>query len=457
MSFRLPLRQQTSLGWFLVKWLGLGIPLGMLAGSACAFFLWSLEIATTTRLQHPLLLFFLPLAGLAIGVLYAAVGKSVEGGNNLIVDEIHEPGGGIPLRMVPLILISTIVTHLFGGSAGREGTAVQMGGGLASGIARLLPQLSRSDVRILLTAGISAGFGGVFGTPIAGTIFALEVLVIGCMHSTALIPCLIAGVAADQTCLAWGIGHTHYHIASTLGGNALLHRAPLSLALLGQVAVAGILFGLTSVLFAELVHGLNMVFKRTITRPVLQPFVGGVLVIMLVWLAGTRDYLGLGVSSPDSQAVTILSAFHAGGAHPWSWLVKIVFTAVTLSTGFKGGEVTPLFFIGAALGNTLAVLMGAPVDLFAALGFLAVFAGATNTPLACMMMGIELFGSEYAVYFATACSLAYLFSGHTGIYLSQRIGTPKGDSPDWLGGETLRDLRDTKPQMPCENESALRS
>lgn len=442
MTARQQLREKLSLCGFLAKWLGLGIPLGMGAGSACALFLWLLETATAARLAYPALLFLLPLAGMGIGYLYTVGGKSVEGGNNLIVDEIHEPGGGIPLRMVPLILISTVVTHLFGGSAGREGTAVQMGGGLASGMMRCFPRLSRNDRRILLTAGISAGFGGVFGTPIAGTIFALEVLVIGRMHSAALIPCLIAGVTADMTCLAWGIGHTHYHIASTLGNDALLHRAPLSPMLLGKVAIAGILFGLTSVLFAELVHGLHRVFKQTIPHPVWRPFLGGILVVVLVYVFGTRDYLGLGVSSPDPQAVTILSCFRPGGAHGWSWLAKVLFTAVTLSSGFKGGEVTPLFFIGAALGNALAIVLGAPVDLFAALGFLAVFAGATNTPLACTIMGIELFGSEYGVYFAAACAVAYLFSGHTGIYLSQRIGTAKIESPYLPVAETLRQARE---------------
>jgi H+/Cl- antiporter ClcA len=214
--------------------------------------------------------------------------------------------------------------------------------------------------------------------------------------------------------------------------------------LLGKVAVAGMLFGLTSVLFAELVHGLHHLFRDTIRWPLLRPAIGGLIVIGLVHLLGTRDYLGLGVSSPDPKSITILSCFHAGGAGTWSWLWKIVFTAVTLSSGFKGGEVTPLFFIGAALGNLLAWLFGAPVDLFAALGFVAVFAGATNTPLACTVMAIELFGGEFTLYFAVACVVAYLFSGHSGIYLSQRIGTPKLTTPDGATEMSLRDARNGK-------------
>lgn len=454
MPFRFSSREQLSLGWFLAKWLGLAIPLGIVIGSACALFLWSLDAATAARLRNPDLVFLLPLAGIAIGTVYLAFGKSVEAGNNLIVEEIHDPGGGVPLRMAPLILISTVVTHLFGGSAGREGTAVQMGGSLASGFIRLFPNLSRADVRTFLMAGVSAGFGGVFGTPVAGTIFALEVLAIGRMNYAALVPCLIAGIASDQTCIAWGIQHTHYHVASQLVAGSSLHLAPLTLSLIAKVILAAALFGLTSVLFAECVHGLNQVFKSAIRWPVLRPAVGGGLVIGMMFLLGTRDYLGLGVSSPEAGHVTILSSFQPGGADTWSWLWKLLFTAVTLSSGFKGGEVTPLFFIGAALGNTLALMLGAPVDLFAALGFISVFAGATNTPLACTMMGIELFGGEYAVYFAVATFTAYLFSGHSGIYLSQRIGTPKIETADVSVAETLRGARSAKPPLIRTNQSS---
>lgn len=447
MPFRFSAREQITLGWFLAKWLGLAVPLGLVVGSACALFLWSLDEATAARLRHPELVYLLPLAGIAIGTVYASFGKTVEAGNNLIVDEIHEPGGGVPLRMAPLILMSTVVTHLFGGSAGREGTAVQMGGSLASGMVRLIPRLQRSDVRVFLMAGVSAGFGGVFGTPVAGTIFALEVLAIGRMNYAALIPCLISGIAADQACLAWGIHHTTYQVASPLPAGSSFHLAPLTLSMLGQVILAALIFGWTSLLFAECVHGLHQVFRTVIRWPILRPAIGGALVIGMMLLVGTRDYLGLGVVSTEPGAVTIVSSFQPGGAHAWSWLWKLLFTAVTLSSGFKGGEVTPLFFVGAALGNTLALMLGAPVDLFAALGFLSVFAGATNTPLACTMMGVELFGGEYVVYFAVATFTAYLSSGHSGIYLSQRIGTPKTENSVVPGAETLRSVRNAKPSL----------
>jgi len=424
----------------LLKWLGLVVPMSMAVGSACALFLWSLERVSQIRFAHPWLLFFLPLGGLGVGLLYYYCGRSAEGGNNLIMDQIHQPGGGVPRRMAPLVLFGTLVTHLFGGSAGREGTAVQMGGSIASAFCQWF-RLDAGKVRIVLMAGIAAGFGAVFGTPLAGAVFALEVLVIGRVEYAALLPCFVAAVAADWTCHAWGVGHTHYAIGFLAGEAAPSSFFHLEPWLLAKVAVAAAAFGLASVAFSELSHGLSALFKRLIPYGPLRPVAGGVLVIGLFFLAGTGDYLGLGVSSPDPKAVTIVSFFRSAEIHHWSWLWKIVFTAVTLSSGFKGGEVTPLFFIGAALGNALAGVLGAPTDLFAALGFVAIFAGATNTPLACTLMGVELFGATHIVYIATACFLAYLFSGHSGIYLSQRVGIPKSSFLALPPEICLRDVR----------------
>ena len=407
--------------WQLLKWTALVLPVAVLSGSASAFFLWALDHVTRLRWEHPWLLFLLPVAGFLAGWIYHRFGQRAEAGSNLIMEEIHQPGGGVPGRMAPLVLGGTLITHLFGGSAGREGTAVQMGGSLAGVYGRLCG-VAADNKRVLLMAGVAAGFGSVFGTPLTGAIFAMEVLVVGRMQYDALIPVLVAGIVGDLVCSAWGIHHTLYHIdfAGATGG----HGWPEA-ALLGKVALAEMLFGIVSQAFAGLTHALKREFAHFIAWPPLRPVAGGLLVIALVYIVGTRDYLGIGVTSPDPGAVTILSAFTAGGAHPWSWLWKLIFTAVTLAAGFKGGEVTPLFFIGAALGHTLALLLGAPVDLFAGLGFIAVFAGATNTPLACTVMGIELFGAQNTVYFAVACFVAYLFSGHSGIYTAQRPGIPK--------------------------------
>ena len=423
-----------------LRWVLVLAPMAIAVGSLCALFLWSLDRATALRFDYPWLLYCLPVAGLLIGLLYHWKGKAAEGGNNLIVDQIHEPGGGVPLRMAPLILVATVLTHLFGGSAGREGTAVQLGGSLASAFGRLFA-LDEGDVRVMLMAGIAAGFGAVFGTPIAGAVFALEVLSVGRIQYSALVPCLGAAILGDWTCHAWGIHHAAYHI-DYLSGLAKIDVDPV---LLLKVAAAGVAFGLAGLLFAEANHGLSNIIKKLVPYAPLRPFLGGIALIGLVWLCGTREYLGLGVWSPNPGDVTI-AGFFGPTVHPWSWALKILFTVVTLSFGFKGGEVTPLFFIGAALGNALGSLVGAPIDLFAALGFIAVFAGAANTPLACTLMGMELFGATHGIYMATACFVAYLCSGHSGIYLAQRIAIPKtGDGllpPD----ATLRDARQSRPQ-----------
>jgi H+/Cl- antiporter ClcA len=430
MSFRWDFREHVSLGMFVVKWLAISVPSAAVVGSAVALFLWSLDRVTELHWQNQWLLYLLPLAGLASGYLYHRFGKAAEAGNNLIIEQIHEPGGGVPTRLAPLVLIGTLITHLFGGSAGREGTAVQMGGSLVATFGRWL-KLNEDDTRILLTSGIAAGFGAVFGTPLTGAIFAIEVLAIGRMSYTALIPCLIASIVGDQVNTAWGVGHTQYQIAWAASVSATASGITPDWKLTGKVAIAAVCFGLTSVLFAQLTHGIEWAFKRTIAIPWLRPAFGGIIVVLLTLALRDRDYLGLGVNAnPDTpDAVTIQSCFLIGGAAMFSWWWKLVFTAVTVGSGFKGGEVTPLFFIGAALGNALGHLLGAPVDLMAALGFVAVFAGATNTPLACTIMAIELFAhrnssllsSGFVVYAAIACFLSWFLSGHSGIYRAQRI------------------------------------
>nr|WP_086938343.1 voltage-gated chloride channel family protein [Thaumasiovibrio occultus] len=443
-----PLHKTPHTLFQLVRWSLLIIPVALTVGSFNAFFLWILNLATETRLGHPGLLYFLPLAGLVIVWSYRQLGKNAEGGNNLIMDEIHKPDAGVPARMGPLVLVTTVITHLFGGSAGREGTAVQIGGAATQWLSKCF-KLNEADMRIMLMAGVASGFGAVFGTPLTGAIFALEVLAIGRMRFDGIMPCLLAAVLADVVCSAWGAHHTHYRIDYLEAATLFEHALKIDLWTLGKVLAAGAIFGLVGYLFGELTHALKDLFKATLKNPYLIVVCGGLLVIGLVHWIGNTDYIGLGVYNPREGGVSILSAFHQGGAEWYSWALKLLLTAITLAAGFKGGEVTPLFFVGATLGNTLAWVFNAPVDLFAAIGFLSVFAAATNTPLACTLMGVELFGAHYMLYFALGCFTAYYFSGHTGIYSSQRVAIPKLFDPNGQPPMSYKigELRDTHSSL----------
>jgi len=390
-----------------LKWLFFALLVGVLAGSASAFFLVSLDWATNFRETHLWVIALLPVGGFMIGWLYHRYGQRVAGGNNLIIDEFHAPRRVIPFRMAPLVLLGTIATHFFGGSAGREGTAVQIGAAIADQFTRFF-ELKARDRRLLLVMGISAGFASVFGTPLAGAVFALEVLILGRMRYEAILPAFFAAVISDYVCHAWQVAHTHYAIPTV---------PPMNPQNFFWTIVAGICFGLTALLFSKMAHLWQNLFKNYISYAPLRPVAGGVVIALAVWASGTTKYIGLGVP-------TILAAF-ADDLPFYDFFVKILTTTFTLGAGFKGGEVTPLFFVGATLGNALSKLVPLPMALLAGMGFVGVFAGATNTPIACTLMGIELFGTESGVFIALACVVAYLFSGHTGIYGSQIIGSVK--------------------------------
>jgi H+/Cl- antiporter ClcA len=408
----------------------------ILSGTVIAIFLYLLNWAIHFRFAHTWLLYLLPAAGLLIYLIYKFYAKNTEKGNNLIIEEIHAPGAGIPKRMAPVILLSTVITHLFGGSAGREGTAVQIGGSIAAMFGRWF-KLDQENMALLLTAGIAAGFGAVFGTPLTGAVFAVEVLTLGKMKFSAFIPALAASYLADLTVHMTGAHHTVYRIdeLSTEALPAIAYLKGIFIMLL-KITIASAVFGLASLLFAQLTHKVKLNADKLIAIKWLIPVLGGMLIIILTVINAKADYLSLGVDAEYPAAVTIPSAFHSAGADTWSWLWKTIYTAITLGTGFKGGEVTPLFYIGATLGNTLATLMDAPVSLFAALGFVAVFAGATKTPLACTIMGAELFGAHYIAFFGLACFIAYFCSGHTGIYAAQLAAGPQYTT-DNTGGNPL--------------------
>lgn len=427
----------------------LTIPVSVVTGSTIALFLWLLSTAIHYRFSHTWLLFLLPAAGILIHLIYQYAGKSSEKGNNLIIEEIHQPAGGVPARMAPVILFTTIITHLFGGSAGREGTAVQIGGSIAGMFGKWF-KLDAAGTRILLTAGIAAGFGAVFGTPLTGAIFAIEVLTIGKIKYDAFLPALTASIIADLTVSAWGIHHTAYHIDNLLNVSFNTTHLSDNLLLTGKVIIASVAFGLASYLFTGMAHQIKAFFGKLIRMRWLIPVIGGLIIITLTYINGKPDYLSLGVDAEYPGAITIPSAFHAAGTDTWSWLWKTVYTTITLSTGFKGGEVTPLFYIGATLGNTLSTLMNAPVSLFAALGFIAVFAGATNTPAACTIMGMELFGPEYALFFAIACFTAYFVSGHSGIYTAQSMTLREFSNPEKQETNTVSNIQHSKKYLYCK-------
>jgi H+/Cl- antiporter ClcA len=422
---------QGRLTLWLLRWIALGIGVGVLAGLSSAVFLKLLEWSTRSFADHHWLLWLLPVAGLSMGCLYHYTGGRAIEGNVLILDEIHEPRTGVPRRMAPLVLISTVATNLFGGSAGREGTAIQMAASLTDSGARLL-HLSRDERRTLLVAGMGAGFGAVFGVPLAGAVFGLEVQSVGRVRYEALVPSLTGALVGDLVVRGLGVHHTP---------TPLLGPVDLDAGLLLKIAVAGLVFGLVSAIFIEAVHLVKRVGARLTGWPPARPVIGGVVVIALTLLVGNYHYNGLSVP----LAVGALAG-HDPGFQVFA--LKLVFTAATLGFGFYGGEVTPLLVIGATLGAALGPVLGVPIALLAAVGYVAVLAGAANTPLACTIMAVELFGGQALEPAAVGCVVAYVFSSHRSIYASQRLEVAKGR---WIGplGHALRD----HPPRPDDTEA----
>ncbi|WP_348813543.1 voltage-gated chloride channel family protein [Flavobacterium maritimum] len=390
-----------------LKWILICALTGIFSGSASAFFLVSLEWVTQIRELNNWLIWLLPLGGLIIGLLYHYLGKDVVKGNNLLLEEYENPKKTIPLKMAPLVLIGTLVTHLFGGSAGREGTAVQMGGAISDQFTGLF-KLSNSDRKTVIILGISAGFASVFGTPLAGALFALEVVYFSKISFKSSVLSFLTAYIAYFTVEFWNVKHTHYSIPTVPEMNFIT--------LIWVIAIS-VLFGLAAMLFSRSTHFWGKLFATTIVFPPMRPFIGGILLAITIYFIGTTKYIGLGVP-------VIVDSFSTPNAS-YDFLLKILFTGFTLGAGFKGGEVTPLFFVGATLGSALSIFVPLPIALLAGMGFVAVFSGATHTPIACSVMGMELFGVESGLFIGLACLVAYFASGHVGIYHSQIVKGPK--------------------------------
>jgi H+/Cl- antiporter ClcA len=385
------------------KWILICVLIGILSGSASAFFLVSLEWVTQFRIHHDWIIWLLPFGGLIIGYTYYFWGESVVKGNNLLLEEYENPKKVIPFKMAPLVLLGTLITHLFGGSAGREGTAVQMGGAIADQFTKFF-NLDNSERKILIILGISAGFASVFGTPLAGAIFALEVLYFSKINLKSIILSFLVAYAAYFTVEFWQVKHTHYSIPII---------PEINLQNIVYTAIVGVLSGFAALLFSRSTHFWGSLFTKNIKYPPLRPFIGGIILAIAIAGFGFTKFAGLGVP-------VIVDSF--SNINPWyDFLLKILFTGFTLGAGFKGGEVTPLFFVGATLGSALSAIIPMPIALLAGIGFVAVFSGATHTPIACTIMGMELFGIQPGIFIAIACTIAYFSSGSVGIYKSQIV------------------------------------
>ncbi|MCX6331118.1 MAG: chloride channel protein [Bacteroidetes bacterium] len=388
----------------LVKWILICIIVGGIVGSATALFLISLDRVTLWRSDHIWIVNFLPFIGLAIGLAYYYHGEESKKGNNLIIETHQNVESGsdskpIPFIMVPLVFFSTLLTHVGGGSAGREGTAVQMGGAIADQLTRLF-KLNTTERKTILIMGISAGFAAVFGTPIAGAIFALEIMSLKKIKQADLLLSIYTAYCAHYICLAWQVKHTIYSITTI---------PSISFTNLAWTMVAGLIFGLAAFVFIYLGKLFEILFSKVKFAP-LRPFIGGVFIALFIVLFNSTQYIGLGIPSISNAFISPAGNF--------DFIIKIIITSFTLSAGFKGGEVTPLFFIGATLGNILIWFIPLPMALLAGMGFVAVFAGATNCIIASIVLGIELFGLSSGIFIGLACIMAYFTSGMTGIYAS---------------------------------------
>ena len=414
----------------LFKWTLLATAVGTLAGAGTAFFLAVLDRGTAGMAQAPLRLLWLPLGFVVAHLLVRHLAPEAEGhGTDKVIEAVHQRAGRIPFLVAPVKLAATVVTIAVGGSVGKEGPAAQIGATLASGLASLV-RLGRRDRRKVVICGIGAGFATVFGTPIAGAIFGLEVLVLGSIMYDVLYPSFVAGIVG-------------YHVAGQLGVRYFHHAIPALPAPTGRVfagvLLAGVVCGLVSLLLIEALRAVHGLASRAPVPRWTVAAAGGAALALGALIASDR-YLGLGL--PTLEAAVRGEAVPAG-----AWLLKILFTAVSLGTGGSGGIVTPIFFVGATAGSTLGRLLGLDPATFGAIGMVALLAGAANAPLAASVMAIELFGPAIGPYAAIAAIVAFVMSGHRSVYPSQVLGMPKTRSLNVRRGVELGGLSEVDARL----------
>ena len=383
------------------RWIVVSAIIGLVGGLIGSAFYKSIAAVTALREATPWLIWLLPAGGIVIAGLYHlthTVGEST----NDIIDSIHL-GSRVDILLLPVIFISTVITHLLGGSAGREGAALQIGGSLGDSFGRIL-KLDEKEERIAVLSGMSAVFSALFGTPVTATVFALEVCSVGILHYSGLVPCAISGLTAYFITTLFSITPERFMISIL----------PLEPVMVLRVGVLAACCAALSVVFCETMHSSGKLAARSVPNDYLRAFLGGMILLALTLICGVTDYNGGGMN-------IITLAVEEGQAKPWAFLMKLIFTAITLSAGFKGGEIVPTFFIGATFGCVLGPLLGIPAQFAAAAGLIGTFCGAVNCPLASVVLSVEMFGSENLIYFAVVCFICYMLSGYSGLYTEQKI------------------------------------
>lgn len=385
-----------------LKWGIASVITGIICGPLGVIFHSFVEDATWYRGEHSYLIYFLPIAGLAIVLIYRMSYMAYDGGTNTIISSIRS-NDKIPFTMAPLIFVSTVLTQLFGGSAGREGAALQIGGSTGHTIGRIL-KFEENELQIVTMCGMSGVFAALFGTPITATIFSMEVISVGVIYYVALVPCLISALIGYSIAGAFGIRPISYILTSV---------PKLNLITMIQVIVLSALCAGVSIVFCISIHQVTHLYQSKIKNQYLRIFFGGCLVVALTLILGTRDYNGTGMD--------IISESIHGTTRPEAPFLKIVFTALTLGAGYKGGEIVPTLFIGATFGNFIGGILGLEPCFGAAIGMVALFCGVVNCPIAALILSIELFGADGILFFCMASAVSYMLSGYYGLYSSQKI------------------------------------